>query len=98
MIAGEDIFVGERVGRPGAAELADRVQQHDAVGLQQLAAFGEEFVVMRGADMLEHADRNDAVEAAVEQAIIDQLELHMVRDARLLGARGERSSAALPTA
>jgi hypothetical protein len=47
----------------------------------------EEFVVMGGADMLEHADRDDPVELAVERAIVDQLELHPVGHARLLGPR-----------
>ena len=82
MIAGEDPLVGERVGPPRHfAELADRVQQHHSVGLQQLAALGEEFVIMLRADMLEHADRDDAVEPLVEQAIVLELELHMVRHA-----------------
>ena len=56
---------GSGAGR-NLAELADRVQKHHAVGLQEVAALGEEFVVMLGADVLEHADRDDAVELAVE--------------------------------
>src|SRR5215212_4715991 len=33
-------------------------------------------------DMLEHSDRDDSIEAVVEQPVIDQLELHMIRSAR----------------
>ena len=73
-------------GARGPAELADGVEQHHAVRLQQLAALGEELVIMRGADMLEHADRDDPVELAFDLAIIDQLEPHLVGDAGLLGA------------
>src|SRR3546814_2956564 len=38
------------------------------------------------ADMLEHADRDDAVELPGEGAIIDKLELHPVGNVRLGGA------------
>ena len=75
---------GSGAGR--LAELADRVEQHHPVGLQQLAALGEEFVVMGAADMLEHADRDDPVELPLDMAVVDQLELHLVGDAGLLGA------------
>ena len=61
--AGEDVFADEGVGRVGRAAAADRVQEHDAVRLQQLRAFVEEGAVVVDADMLEHADRDDAVEA-----------------------------------
>src|SRR3546814_2176943 len=37
-----------------------------------------------GPDMFEHADRNDAVEGAVDVAIVDQFEAHMVGHARIL--------------
>jgi hypothetical protein len=39
--------------------------------------------------MLEHADRDDPVESLVEQPVIDELELHAVRDA---GGRGALAS------
>ena len=77
-------------GAAGRAEPADGVQQHHSVGLQQLAALGEKFVVMGEADMLEHADRDDPVELAGDVAIVDQLEADMVGDARLLGAAAAR--------
>ncbi len=86
MIAGEDIFVGERVGRAGLAIFADGVEQHHPVIGQQLAAGREEFVEMLGADMFEHADRHDPVERAGQRAIIDQLELDPVGHARVRGA------------
>ena len=81
MVAGENIFVGERVGRPRLAELADGVQQHHPVRRQQLAAFGEELIVMGGPDMLEHADRDDPIELPLDLAIVDQLEADPVGDA-----------------
>ena len=40
--------------------------------------------------MLEHADRDDPVEPALDVAIIDQLEAHLVGDAGVLGAPRER--------
>ncbi len=86
MVAGEDIFVGEGVRSRCLAELSDRVEQHDSIGLQQLAALGEELVVVRGADMLEHADRDDPVELLLDMAVVDQLELHLVGDAGRSGA------------
>ena len=43
---------------------ADRVQQHHAVVGEQLGAVAEEGVVVADADMLEHADRDDAVEVS----------------------------------
>src|SRR3546814_19177342 len=58
-----DIFAGEGVGRPRFAEAADRVEQHHPVGGHQVRAGAEEGVVIMRADMLEHADRHDAVEA-----------------------------------
>ncbi len=60
-------------------------------GFKQLAALREELVVMRRADMLEHADRDDSVELAFDLAVIDQLEFHLVGDAGLLGSLGARS-------
>ena len=91
MVSGKDILIGERVGRGvGRAEPADGVQQHHSVGLEEFAALGEELVVMSKTDMLEHADRDDPVELAVERAIIDQLEPDMVGDARVFRLAGER--------
>ena len=81
VVTGKDIFVGERVRRRRLAKLADSVEQHHAAGFQQFTALGEEFVIVGGSDMLEHADRDDAVELFLDMAVIDQLELHLVGDA-----------------
>ena len=85
--AWEDIFQGEGVGFSRHAEPSDGVEQHDPIVGEQLAAFVEEYVILRHADMLEHPDRHDPVESSFERAIIDQFEPHPVRDAGRLGAR-----------
>ena len=64
------------------------MQQHDAVGLQQRRAFVEEGAVVVDADMLEHADRDDAVEALGKVAIVPELEMHVVVETLGLGALG----------
>src|SRR3546814_19888264 len=43
------------------------------------------FAVMARPDMLQHADRDDAVILGVEGAVVAQVELHPVGDAGLLG-------------
>ena len=53
---------------------ADRVQQRHAVRLQAARDRLEERPVITDADMLEHADRDDAIERAVHRAIVEQLE------------------------
>ena len=60
--AREDIFADPGIGGARPVGAADRVQQHDAVIGQQLARLGEELRVIARAHMLEHADRDDAVE------------------------------------
>ena len=50
------------------------MQHHDAVVAEQLRALAEERLVMIDADMLEHADRDDAVERPVDVAVVLQLE------------------------
>src|SRR4029077_5273790 len=62
---------------------ADRVQERDAVVGEKLCAFAEKNVVEADADMLEHADRHDAVEAAVDVAIILKPEAGIARQAAL---------------
>ena len=54
------------------------MQHHDAVVGEQLRALAEERVVMIDADMLEHADRDDAVERSVDVAIVLQIEPGLV--------------------
>lgn len=53
-------------------------QRHAVIGQQVVDAF-EIRAVMRHADMLEHADGDDAVELAAQHpAVIDDLEFHPV--------------------
>ena len=70
------------------AEAADRMQDHDAVRLQQRRAFVEEGAVVVDADMLEHADRDDAVEALREVAVVPDLEMNAVFQPFRAGAFG----------
>ena len=70
------------------AEAADRMQHHDAVRLQQRRAFVEEGAVVVDADMLEHADRDDAVEALGQVAIVPDLEMHAILEALRAGPLG----------
>ena len=62
------------------------MQQHDAVVGEQLRALAEERVVVIDADMLEHADRDDAVERPVDVAIVLQLEARALGQALFRGA------------
>ena len=61
------------------------MQQHHAVVVEQSRAFAEERVVEADADMLEHADRDDAVELLRHVAIVLQAELDVLRRQVLLG-------------
>ena len=61
------------------------MQQRHAVLGQQLLYLVEEGPVLRHADMLEHADRDDAVVTPGFLAVIQQLEAHAVSKA---GCRG----------
>ena len=56
--------------------------------LSRRADLGEEFVVVADADVLEHADRDDAVEGFADVAIVLQPEFDPVGEARLAGATG----------
>ena len=63
------------------------MQQSDAVVGEELCAFAEERIVEADADMLEHADRDDAVELAFDVAIIDEPERRVLRAGRAPSAR-----------
>ncbi len=62
------------------------MDEGDAVLLHELRHLGEILLVMADADMLEHADRDDAVERAFHVAIILQAEIGPPGEAPLLGA------------
>ena len=79
--AGEDVLAREAVGAIGWPGAADRVQQHHAVLGQQIVALGEERAIVGDADMFEHADGNDTVEAAFLVAVVGQRKRHLVGQA-----------------
>jgi hypothetical protein len=79
-------FLGEGVGRARPVTSADRVDHRAAVVGQQAFDRLEIGLEVRRADVLEHADRDDAVEGLVEVAIVGQAELDLVGQARLFGA------------
>src|ERR1700682_3972882 len=54
------------------------MQQHHALIVEQFVALPEKSIVEADADMLEHPDRDDAVEIFREVAIILQTELDLV--------------------
>ncbi len=70
---------------PGAVHAADGVQDGNAVVGEQLVHLAEKLAVVLDPDMLEHADRDDPIEAAGQLAIVAQLKAHAIRHARALG-------------
>ena len=79
---------------PGGSMRPIECSSIDAVVGQQLLHLGEELDVVGDADMLEHADRDDAVVAAGLLAVVEQLEAHPVGDAALERAPAARRRAA----
>src|SRR5262249_8825971 len=77
------VLVDPRTSGSGPTRSIDRVKDADAVFLEELAAFGEELVEVPKPDVLEHADRHDAVEASVETAIVDQAEVDAIGSSAL---------------
>ena len=57
------------------------MQQTHAVVGQEVAHLAEEFVIVPDADVLEHADRDNAVVGSLVLAVIAQNELHLVIEA-----------------
>src|SRR5262245_37473368 len=96
--ARKDVFADEGIGRRRPVEAADRMEYGHAVIGEELADLLEEGAIVSDADMLEHADRHDAIEFAFEIAIVTQLELYrprkthgagaLLRDRELLLAQG----------
>ena len=80
--AGEDVLAKPRARRARRAHVADGVQEHDAVVVEERVDPGEELRVVADADVLEHADRDDAVEAVLHLAVVLQVEAHAVGEAR----------------
>src|SRR5262245_5001959 len=73
---GEDIL--PQPGACGArrAHVADGMQQHQTVIGQQRVDLGEELGIAVHAYMLEHANRNDAIEALGDFSVVQQVEAH----------------------
>ena len=64
------------------------MEQHHPIVIEQSPDFGEEFVVPFGADMLEHADRDNSVEGFADIAIVLQPKFHPFGETHLAGAIG----------
>ena len=82
-------FVTQGLVGTGLVAAADRVQQGDAVLGQDVAQPVEESGIIALADMLEHADRDDAIEGARDIAIVHEADVDLVGEA-LLGDAGAR--------
>src|SRR5271166_2470443 len=70
--AREDVLADPRIGCARHGVPADRVEQHHAVVIELPANGLEKFVVAEYANMLEHANRHDAVEGFPHVAIVLQ--------------------------
>ena len=88
MAARKDVALNPRIIEIRHIAVADEVQQHDAIVTEKLVAFAEKGVVKPGAYMLEHADRNNAVERAMFFAIHVAVVLQPVL--QVLGVSGLR--------
>src|ERR1700727_1871879 len=86
--AGEDIFADPGVGHARNGVAADGMEQHHSIVVEQSVDFGEEFVVPAGADVLEHSDRDDAIEGFTDIAIVLQPEVDPVGETHLASATG----------
>ena len=76
--ARENVFAQPRICRAGPVHAADRMQQRHPVRRQQLAQFAEKHRILVDADMLEHADRDDAVVVPALLAVVAQIKPHPV--------------------
>src|ERR1700692_4916507 len=70
--ARKDIFRNPRIGHARALRAADRMQNHHAVVGKKVGATLEEGTIVIYANMLEHADRNYAIEWAMDVTIVLQ--------------------------
>ena len=83
---GEDVFAQPRVGRARPVAAPDRVEQGDPVGLEQRVHPVEESRILVDPDMLEHADRDDAIVASGFLAVVAQVKTHPIGEPRLCRA------------
>ena len=77
--AGEDVLGDEWIGDGGRLRAADGMNHGHAIVVQQVAHLAEEGGVVIDADVLEHADRDDAIEPAFDLAVVLELEAHRAR-------------------
>ncbi len=87
MPAREDMFRGPGIGRRRRAGQAYGMEDHDAVIGQALGAQVEEGIIIAQADVFEHADRDDAVELALDVAIVLEIEGDLVVESGGCGPR-----------
>src|SRR5207245_11196730 len=72
--AGENVLADPGIGLARPVHAADRMDHRDAAAGEKLLHLGEILAVTVDADMLAHADRDDAVVAAVLGAVLAQPE------------------------
>ena len=73
------------IGRPGHGVATDRMEQHHAVVFEQAAHGLKILVITARADVLEHADRYDAIEGLADVAIVLKAEIETIGEFGLLG-------------
>ena len=76
---GKNIFAQPGAGRRRRTHVADTVQHRETIVVEFFIDVPEEFVVARHADMFEHTDGHDPVEAARDFAVIAQFKAYPVR-------------------
>src|SRR6185437_12295248 len=77
--------------RRGLVEASDRMEQANAVIIQEVPDLAEEFAIMPLSDVFEHADSDDAVEGPRLLPVIAEMETHPIgqtsRSSPLLASR-----------
>src|SRR5262249_45997052 len=69
-----DVFADKRIDRRRIIKPSHGMQQRDTVVLKAVVQFAEELGVVSFADMLEHANRDDAVESSFDIPVGSQFE------------------------
>jgi hypothetical protein len=72
----ENIFLDPGIGGDGRAVAADRVEQEQSIGTQQLARFLEVRAVVAHPHVLEHTEGIDGVVVAAHAAVVLQLDVY----------------------
>ena len=82
---GKDVALNPGVGECAGDAVADGMQQHKAIGAEQVRGMGKIFVIVLWPDMFEHAHRDNLVKAAGEIAIVHQRKFNGQAGAALPG-------------